>query len=425
MIAVFEGLSLNQAPPISVVLRFFLTLPVFGLILSLLMILFPTEILTHNHPFSLASIHLLFLGMISMGMIGALFQMQSVLGGAPIPSPLGNSLIIHSLLVLGILALASAFIFQFPELFIIAAVLLGSGIVYFAQILLPLLIAKMSHNTLKGMRFAIFSLLITAILGVVMASSYANGSFSDTHAAIKASHYSIGLIGWIAALIIYVAFQVIEMFYVTASYSNWCKQNVKRILGASLLLKVIWLFAALPFAWVFDVFMALLLVGFVTTTMKRLRSRKRRVSDVSIWFWMMGLGLLMIALLSYLTSIVSHYEPLEAMSLIAFALFALSIILGMMGKIVPFLVWFHLNAAGYMETPIMSNIIPAKRLKMSFWLFGATASTAILSPFVPLLLIASGLSGIALFSLLLFNLVTAAKLYRKVLATGTRFTFEP
>ncbi len=421
----FEGLSLNQAPPISVVLRFFLTLPVFGLILSLLMIFFPTEILTPNHPFSLASIHLLFLGMISMGMIGALFQMQSVLGGAPIPSPLGNSFIIHSLLVLGILALASAFMFQFPELFIIAAVLLGSGIVYFAQILLPLLIAKMSHNTLKGMRFAIFSLLITAILGVVMASSYANVSFGDTHAAIKASHYSIGLIGWIAALIIYVAFQVVEMFYVTASYSNWCKQNVKRILGASLFLKVIWLFAALPFAWVFDVFMALLLVGFVTTTMKRLRSRKRRVSDVSIWFWMMGMGLLMISLLSYGASMVSHYEPLEMMSLIAFALFALSIILGMMGKIVPFLVWFHLNAAGYMETPIMSNIIPAKRLKMSFWLFGVTASTAILSPFIPLLLIASGLSGVALFSLLLFNLVTAAKLYRNVLTTGTRFSFEP
>jgi hypothetical protein len=62
---------------------------------------------------------------------------------------------------------------------------------------------------------------------------------------------------------------------------------------------------------------------------------------------------------------------------------------------------------------------------MSFWLFGVTASTALTSPFVPLLLIASGLSGVALFSLLLFNLVTAAKLYRKVLATGTRFTFEP
>jgi hypothetical protein len=30
----YNGLSLDQAPPISVVLRFFLTVPVFGLLLS-------------------------------------------------------------------------------------------------------------------------------------------------------------------------------------------------------------------------------------------------------------------------------------------------------------------------------------------------------------------------------------------------------
>ncbi|MGZ8548436.1 MAG: hypothetical protein ACXW33_07505 [Sulfuricurvum sp.] len=421
----FNGLSLDQAPPISVVLRFFITLPLFGLILCFLMIFFPSEILIPSHPISLAGIHLLFLGMISMGMIGALFQMQSVLGGAPIPSPLGNSLIIHTLLSTGALALASAFMFQVPTLFIIAAVLLGSGVVYFAQILLPLLVKKMGHNTLQGMRFAIVSLLITAILGIIMATSYANETFGDYHPLLRASHYSIGLIGWVAALIIYVAFQVVEMFYVTTPYSDWYKNNVKRILAASLFLKILWLFAALPFAWVFDGVIIMLLIGFATTTMKRLRSRKRRVSDVSILFWMLGIGLLMIALLSHLGSMFNLYPPLEEISLIAFALFALSIILGMMGKIVPFLVWFHLNSAGYMETPIMSNIIPQKRLKITFWLFCSMAITALAAPFYPLILIVSGLFGTILFSLLLFNLTNAAKLYKNVLAKGTKFTFEP
>ncbi|MDO9207388.1 MAG: hypothetical protein Q7T91_03950 [Sulfuricurvum sp.] len=421
----FNGLSLDQAPPISVVLRFFLTLPLFGLILSVLMIFFPSEILIPSHPISLASIHLLFLGMISMGMIGALFQMQSVLGGAPIPSPLGNSLIIHTLLATGTLALASAFIFQMPTLFIIAAVLLGSGIVYFAQILLPLLLKKMEHNTLQGMRFAIVSLLATALLGIIMATSYANETFGDSHPLLRESHYSIGLIGWVAALIIYVAFQVVEMFYVTTPYSDWCKRNVKRILAASLSLKILWLFAALPFAWVFDGVIVMLLLGFATTTMKRLRSRKRRVSDVSIWFWMVGIGLLMLALLSHLVSMLNIFPPFEPMSLIAFALFALSIILGMMGKIVPFLVWFHLNSAGYMETPIMSNVIPQQRLKITFWLFCSMALTALSAPLYPLLLIVSGLCGVMLFSAVLLNLTNAAKLYRSVLANGTKFTFEP
>ncbi|MDP1784046.1 MAG: hypothetical protein Q8K81_01325, partial [Sulfuricurvum sp.] len=196
-----QGLSLNQAPPISVVLRFFLSVPFFGLLLSLTMIFYPSDILTPNHSASLAAIHLFFLGIISMSMIGALFQMQSVLGGKPVPAPLGNSLIIHTLFVFGTLFLASAFFFSFPPLFVIAAVLLGSAIVFFVQLLLPLLFGGVIHDTLKGMRLAMVSLLITALFGVVMATSFANETFGDFHTVIRTVHYSFGLIGWIAALV--------------------------------------------------------------------------------------------------------------------------------------------------------------------------------------------------------------------------------
>jgi len=420
----FEGLSLDQAPPLSVVMRFFLTLPLFGLLLSIVMILAPHEVLTPAHPLSLASIHLIFLGIISMGMLGALFQMQSVLGGKPIPSPLGNSLIIHTLLTLGTLSLASAFAFGISELFIIAGVFLGSSLLYFAQILLPLLFGTITHDTLKGMRLAVIALLLTATLGIIMATSYANGTFSDYHTIIRTAHYSIGLIGWVAMLVVHVTFQVVEMFYVTTPYSNWCKHNVGRILIASLTLKVLWLILNLPFPWVWDLMMGSLLVGFVVTTMKRLQMRKRRVSDVSIWFWRSGMGFLTVALGSYAFFILSDYPSLEVVSLISFALFALAIILGMMGKIVPFLVWFHLSSSGFMETPIMSNIIPQNRLKITFWLFLSTALLAIAAPFYANVLILCALTSMAMFGLLLFNLITAQRLYHHTLKHGTKFSFE-
>lgn len=424
-ISVFRrGLSLEQAPPIKAVLRFFITLPVFGLILSCLMIFFPAEILTPSHPFSLSAVHLLFLGIVSMGMIGALFQMQSVLGGAPIPQPLGNSLIIHTLFTLGTLALVGAFIFGIRELFVIASVFLGSAIVYFAQILLPLLFGKITHDTLKGMRLAIFSLFVTAILGIVMASSYASQSFSDHHAMIRASHYSMALIGWIAMLIMYVAFQVVEMFYVTTPYSDWCKHNIKKILVISLSLKIIWLFAALPFEWFFDMIIVSLLVGFMVTTTKRLYTRKRRVGDISVWFWFAGMGLLGVSLGTYCGSLIFGYASLEIMSLMAFGLFALSVILGMMGKIIPFLVWFHLNASGFMETPVMSNIIPQKRLKITFWLFISTALFTLISPLYPMLLTFAGVSGMVTFGILFFNILTASKLYYHISKNGTKFRFN-
>jgi hypothetical protein len=415
------GLSLDQAPPIQVVLRFFLTVPFFGLLLSALMILSPVNVLTPGHPLSLAAIHLMFLGVITMSMIGALFQMQSVLGGRPIPSPMGNSLIIHTFLVIGILSLAGAFIFALPTLFIIAAVMLGAAIVYTANIILPLLFGGITHDTLRGMRLALISLAITAVFGIVMATSYANGSFSAAHDAIRASHYSLGLIGWIGALIIAVAFQVVEMFYVTTPYSLWCKRNGFRIIAAALALKILWLFLALPYVWVFDGVLAALLTGFIVTTARRLRERKRRVSDVSIWFWGSGIALLQVSLIAHIIYLWNGNIVVESVALIAFALFALSIILGMMGKIVPFLIWFHLSSQGFMDAPIMSNVIPQNRLKATYWLFVLTALFALVSPLYFEALRIAGVTAAMMFGILLANLFGALKLYRHTMTHGTRF----
>ena len=421
----FNGLSLDQAPPISVVLRFFLTVPIFGILLSLLMIIDPEAVMTPAHPFSLGAIHLMFLGIVTMSMIGALFQMQSVLGGKPIPSALGNALIVHTLLTAGVLSLAGAFVGGLEAFFVIASVLLGSAIIHTVFLILPLLFGGITHDTLRGMRLALVSLGVTALLGIVMAQGYAEGSFSSFHLQIREAHYSIGLIGWVAVLIIAVAFQVVEMFYVTSPYNAWCKRNAFRIIGGALVLKVLWLFASLPYPIVFDAVMAALLAGFVATTLKRLQERKRRVIDVSIWFWKTGIALLSLALVLYLTAAVSGIGSFNAAALIAFALFALSIILGMMSKIVPFLVWFHLNASGYMETPIMSNIIPASRSKALFALFAFSSATAVIAPAFPVLARFSGIGWFALFSLLGYNLFTAARLYRRIRTTGERFEFSP
>lgn len=419
-----QGLSLDQAPPISVVMRFFLTVAFFGFLLSALLIFAPAEILTPNHPLSLAAIHLMFLGVITMSMTGALFQMQSVLGGRPIPSPLGNSLIIHTFLTVGIFSLAGAFLFSLPPLFSIAAVMLGAATLYTANIVLPLLFGGITHDTLRGMRLALAALALTAVLGVIMAVSYANGSYSPSHDAIRTSHYTLGLIGWIGALILAVAFQVVEMFYVTPSYAPWTKRNAFRIIAVSVALKIFWLFSALPYVWMFDLVLAVLLTGFVAATASRLRMRKRRVSDVSIWFWGAGVGLLQLAVISHAGYLWSGIPLLESVALMGFSLFALSVILGMMGKIVPFLVWFHLSSQGFMDAPIMSNVIPQSRLKVTFWLFAAASACALFSPLYPPALAVSGAIAAAMFSTLLTNLLGAIKLYRHTLAHGTRFEFE-
>ncbi|ADR32683.1 hypothetical protein Sulku_0015 [Sulfuricurvum kujiense DSM 16994] len=417
----YNGLSLDQAPPISAVMRFFLTVPLFGILLSLSIFFHPEAVLTPAHPISLAVIHMMFLGVITMAMIGALFQMQSVLGGRPIPAASGNALIIHVFLTVGILSLSGAFAFNASVMFIVAAVFLASSILYTANLILPLLFGGVTHDTLRGMRLALISLSLTALFGIVMASSYANSSFSTMHDAIRTSHYSLGLIGWIGTLIVAVAFQVIEMFYVTIPYNGWCKRNAFRIIAASLFLKVVWLFFAFPYVWIFDLTLGALFTGFIITTLKRLQLRKRRVSDVSILFWTTGIALLYIAIMAYGVYEWGNYKPLLSISLIAFILFSLSIILGMMGKIVPFLVWFHLSSNGIMDAPIMSNIIPQSRAKTLFSLFLLTTFSLLGGIFVLELFVVGAIAASAMFALLLFNLINALRVYRFSMIHGLRF----
>jgi hypothetical protein len=142
---------------------------------------------------------------------------------------------------------------------------------------------------------------------------------------------------------------------------------------------------------------------------------------VSIWFWGAGIALLQTSVIAHVAYLLIGSMTAEIVALIAFALFALAVILGMMGKIVPFLVWFHLSSQGFMDAPIMSNIIPVTRLKITFLFFAIAALFALASPLYPATLSFAGVMAAVLFAVVLSNLVGAWKLYRHTLAHGTRF----
>ena len=81
-----SGLSLDQAPPLSIPASFFLTIP-FGVLASAL-ILMGSGTMALSSPWApqaLALTHALTLGVLAMGMFGALYQMTPVIAGAPVP----------------------------------------------------------------------------------------------------------------------------------------------------------------------------------------------------------------------------------------------------------------------------------------------------------------------------------------------------
>jgi hypothetical protein len=96
------GLSLEQAPPFSVPLRFFLTAPWFLVLAALLMLWQGPGIFASRWlPATLALTHLLTLGFMAQVMLGALMQMLPVMVGVVIPRPRLIAALIHIPLTLG------------------------------------------------------------------------------------------------------------------------------------------------------------------------------------------------------------------------------------------------------------------------------------------------------------------------------------
>jgi hypothetical protein len=171
------GLSFEQAPPISVPLRFFLTAPWFGaLAAALLLWLGPAAVQNRWLPPMIAATHLMTLGFLGLVMIGAMLQMLPVVAGSPVSRPRLVAGPVHGLLVPGILALAGGLLSGRGWPVHLALVLLGPGFaVFVAAAGLSLKRAGAANPTVTAMRLAIAGLAIAVALGLTLASNYAFG----------------------------------------------------------------------------------------------------------------------------------------------------------------------------------------------------------------------------------------------------------
>ena len=82
-----SGLSLDQAPPISVVFRFFLAGSLWGIAAGIWLFFAGAPALEPSTPEALILTHMLTLGVMLSFMLGALFQMLPVLAGVALHDP--------------------------------------------------------------------------------------------------------------------------------------------------------------------------------------------------------------------------------------------------------------------------------------------------------------------------------------------------
>ncbi len=425
------GFSLAQAPPISVPLRFFLTAPLFGVVAALVFLSAgPDTLLSRWTPAALAATHLMTLGYASMAMVGAISQMLPVLVGSPMPRPLLVSTAIHLLLTLGALALAGGLLLDNREAIQAAMLLLSVGFLLFIAISFFCLARAKAHNpTVNGMWLSVVSLVVTVAFGLRIAAERI--WFFDTPLtnAWTEAHLTWGLVGWMGILVIGVAYEVVPMFQMTPRYPAWMQRWLAKLILAGL---VLWAGIALaPFSGAatqalltgsLSSLLALGLVLFAATTLYLQKCRRRRLKDVTLRFWHLAMYSLLACALLWLAG--QLWPPLANWQHFGYLLgalfivgFVVSVINGMLYKIVPFLVWLHLQSRNSARTtlPNMKEIILDRRAQQQFYLhalslflfLGAVLGAAwFLYPLA--LLFAS--SSFSLF----FNIYSAIKVYERV-----------
>ena len=426
------GLNFQQAPPISVPFRFFLTAPVFALLAAVVMLWNGEEMLVARwSPATLAAVHLLTLGFMTMVMAGAMFQMLPVLAGTPVPRPRMVASIVHPALLLGTLLFAGSLLFAQPMLLKIAISLLSVGLVVFlVAILLTLSRTRNQTATVFAMGLATTALGVTLLFGLTLSASRAWG-IALPSLSLRDLHPVWGLIGWTGLLVAGVAYHIVPMFQMTPNYPQWLIRGFAPVVFVVLALWSVakWQGGGAWWQWLGLICIGLLAGAntlFAGITLDLQRRRRRRLPDLTLEFWRVGMLSVTLAAVLWVSQIFPLLSFRQSSALLGVLMIigaAMSFISGMLCKIVPFLAWFHLQAKMGVggALPNVKAMLPDKAQRLQLRLHLAALALCVAAAVVPSVFAYPAALGFGAASMsLLWNMICVVRIYRNFCGGGVQ-----
>ena len=411
-----NGLSIDQAPPIAAPLRFFLTAPLFGVIAGVLILFSNSHILMSRYSIdSIIVTHSITIGVFAFVMFGALTQMLPVLAGVRIKRVEGVTLFAYLMLTSGLLSMIVGLKYSITPLTSYAY--LGLGIGFLTMVVaIGYAMKDIEHftATIRGMIVSLVFAFFIALMGIFLLYEYATSSISKYHFLVANIHSVWAIFGFSGLLIIGVAFQVLPMFYVAPKFKQFCKKRVVLLISMGLL---VWLLLNTYFesyALVGKFWIVLFFWAFATTVWLKFNRRKRPVSDVTVWYWRASSIFLTLGSFLWIFDEFFKHEYIVMVAILIGGGFILPIMIGMLYKIVPFLVWFHLNAMGYMRIPTIDEMIDKGLAKVQFTLLILSLIGFIFAFYIPQLLAPSALYFILSMLFLEYNLIAPVRVYTRI-----------
>lgn len=360
----FSGISPEQGPKISIPFRFYFLANLNILILLLWFIIpinysieFNLNYVFFNKNF-LFYFHCFTIGYLLFIIFGSLFQIFPVVIGKEIQN--SNTLSIFFIVLLYFILILLFFMeIKFIYSSIILVLLPFLIILIFFYFILPLLNNFRISNL--GFLYAIVSLIIGIFLiFLYLFNLIKETNFSNRILELKYFHSLFMLFGFILQLMGNMLFKVIPMFYITNEYPSKIRMlfNIINFYGI-LLYFLINIFYKIDIIIVKSILFINNLI-FIYFTFKILIERERKILDTTLYFFYFGL---IIFLISNITLFFTNYIWF---SFLSYFFFILSIISGMLYKIIPFLCWFHLQS---LKNQIRMNINNSKSNSLPYFTF--------------------------------------------------------
>lgn len=415
-------LSFDQAPALGAPLRYFLTAPLFATLAGVLMLSSGPDIFASRWaPTALALTHLITVGFMLQVMLGAMQQLFPVVVGANFPRPLLTATLVHASITLGALFLATAFLTHAPLLFDAAVVCLAAGVSLFVVAAASALRGTAwSNPTVLGFKLSLFGLGVTALTGVVLAVSL-RLQLDWPMLTLTNLHLGWGFMVWSCILIAAVAGVTVPMFQLTPEYPAWFSRHFALSVLASVALWTLAELAGLTLAaTLLTVVIVVLSGGFILLTLRLLARSKRAKLDASHVFWIVSMVSALAAcglwLAARVIDLLGQWQAWPALFgvLLVMGCF-MSVMVGMLYKIVPFLVWLHLQnlGRGQVKAPHMKKVLSQARIERQMLAHLLALALLLLAVVWPRWFVyPAGLALILSSGWLWLNLLSATAVYR-------------
>lgn len=359
--------SMDDGPPLSAPLRFFITAACFGIAAGVLLAWTgPALFQSRWTPQALAFTHCITVGFMMQVILGALQQLLPVLAGAPLSHPVRIASIVHTAITVGGVLLISAFLTNYPPLFGLAVVWMACGVLAFVAVAIRALRRVPERGpVVRALTFGMVGLAITVSIGLTnaLARGWPIGISLGQWANV---HLGWGFVAWGCAVLAAMNAVAMPMFQHAPAYPMWF---VRTFAGTAVSVVAAWTLSELAglaaVSSALAVGVVIVAAGFAAITLHLQLRTQRSALDAVQRLWRLGMACALVACGLWVASrwlpelVAWNAWPLVFGAMLLVGGF-MSVILGMLYKIVPFLIWMHMQAIGQrrLPTPPMKSVVP-------------------------------------------------------------------